>query len=169
MNTDYIAKTLIQKPDGYYVIGYLGKEPIPELTYDSKYQNAIGLWRASAKYFHVKPEDVQAFKDALNGPMKLKNAGKSDIDEILYDGYNIESIADRVVFKYTRYVAMTNKGPDVQHKYRAYLKPEDKPVEESQDEYYKDLFEMMTVCDLQLPEFLKERLKEKFTITRKTK
>lgn len=169
MNTDYTAHTLIQKPDGYYVIGYLGKEPIPELTYDSKYQNAMGLWRASAKHFRVKPEDVQVFNMKAILICNYLYGIKPLVSDKLKEGINIESIADRVVLDCRRYVAMTDKGPDVQYVHSATLKPEDKPVEESQDEYYKDLFDMMTVCGLQLPEFLKERLKEKFTITRKTK
>ena len=108
-NNDYIAHTLIQTPQGLEVIAYKGIEPTNPEQLDYRVHETTMYkaqvvkyedWLSTAKKFPVRPEDIEAIKALLNGPMTLANVCKSDIDELLHDGINIESIAHRVVFQH---------------------------------------------------------------------
>lgn len=166
MNIYYTAHTFLKKPESYYVIGYIWREPdsksedYPDniegcLDYNADHEK----WLSTEKYFRVKTEDADTFIREIGGSLDIR----------LNIGINIESIAHRVVFEHT---CCVDDEPDFgcntceKAIWFATLKPEDKPVEESQSSLWN---EIIGEIDKPVGLMILSRLKAKFTITRKAK
>lgn len=150
--TNYTAHTLIQKPEGLFVIAYEGKEPKQReqiiygqqrLNMTDRWKEAHNKWLSTTKHFRVKQEDVECLKDLVNESIlnsvigTQKEVLHKSFNRILAEGINIEKIADGVWFAPsccedcdgTNYICRPSQWVTF-----ATLKPVDKPIEESQSD-----------------------------------